>query len=97
MALTYEESAALMRDAIFVERIKVACLQFADYIYGEAPSTPGHTSRLRWSSNTFSAPDAAAAGIAPTVTMDGIVQEQGTAITDTDLQTAVENAVNKML
>jgi hypothetical protein len=97
MTLAYQESATLMRDSVFIDRIKVACLHFAAYIYSEDPATAGHTSRLRWSGNTMAAPDVAASTIAPTVTMDANVQEQGAAIPDAELQTAVEAAVSKLL
>ena len=86
-----------MHDPVFVGRIKVACLNFAAYIYNEAPATPGHTSRLRWSSNTMAGPEGAANAVAPMVTMDPNVQAQGADISDPDLQTAVENAVNKII
>ena len=42
-------------------------------------------------------PDNAAALVAPTVVLDPAVQTDGSAITDTALQSATENAVNKML
>jgi hypothetical protein len=97
MALTYQESADLMKDAVFVSRIKVACLTFADYILGEANTVPAHNTRMRWAQNVMQNPDGTAQNIAPTVVMDPVVQEQGSAITDPDLQTAVETAVNKLL
>jgi hypothetical protein len=97
MALTYEESADLMRDSIFISRIKVACLHFAAYISGEDPTTTAHNTRYRWAINTMNAPDTAAANITPTVVMDPNVQAQGAAILDVDLQTAVETAVNKII
>ena len=39
----------------------------------------------------------AAALVTPTVVMDGQVQLDGAAITDQALQTATENAINKMM
>ena len=97
MTLSYAESADLMRDAAFISRIKVACLNYSAYIYGEASNTVAHSSRLRWATNVAQAPDVAANNIAPTVTMDPVVQEKGAAITDTELQTAVEAAANKII
>ena len=97
MALTYEESAALMLDATFVSRIKVACLIYATYIINEPPDTDAHSARLRGAGNTVAAPDVTARNVAPMVTMDSNVQAQGSAISDADLQTAVETAVNKVL
>jgi hypothetical protein len=97
MSLTYENSADLMRDPIFISRIKVACLKFAAYITDEAPNVPAHNTRLRWAGNTLSAPDVAANAIAPAVVMDQQVQLDGAEITDEALQTVVENSVNRML
>jgi hypothetical protein len=97
MALTYEESADLMKDPVFVNRIKVACLHYADYILGEAISVPAHNTRLRWAQTVTTNPDSVAQQIAPPVVMDAKVQEQGSAITDTDLQSSVETTVNKLL
>ncbi len=97
MALTYEESAALMRDATFISRVKVACLHYADYISNEPTGTPAHVSRLRWASNVFVQPDNVAMQTAPPAVMDGAVQEAGSAITDEALQSAVEGVVNKMM
>lgn len=97
MSLTYEETSSLMNDATFRSRIKVACLIFADYILNETAATTAHNTRVRWATNTMSAPDIAAAAIAPVVVMDPNVQSQGSAISDPDLQTATETALNKMM
>lgn len=95
--MTYEESATLMKDAVFQSRIKVGCLHYADYISDEPANTPAHNTRYRWAQNTMNAPDVTASNIAPTVVMDDKVQTSGAAITDADLQIAVETAVNKLL
>jgi|SRR6187399_3189322 hypothetical protein len=97
MALTYEQSAELMKDPIFIGRVKVACLKFASFIYGEASTVPAHSTRIKWAQQTFNVPDVSAANVTPTTVMDPAVQADGSAITDTALQSAVENAVNKML
>lgn len=97
MALTYEQSAELMSDAIFIGRIKVACLKYADFISLEAASVPAHSSRIKWAQQTFAMPDTSAAAVTPATVMDPAVQTDGSAITDTALQSAVENSVNKML
>jgi hypothetical protein len=95
--LTYEESAALMKDEAFRGRISVACLKFADYIFGETASTPAHSTRIRWAQQAFAAPETAAMQVQPPVVMDPAVQQDGAAITDVNLQSAVENTINKML
>lgn len=97
MALTYEDSAALMNDPAFRGRVKVACLKFATYIMDEAPSVPAHSTRIKWAQQTTANPEVSATQIIPTVVMDGQVQADGAAITDPNLQTAVETSVNKLL
>lgn len=95
--LSYADSAALMKDPLFIDRVKVACLKFATYISGEAASVPGHSSRIRWSQQTMSNPDAVAQSVTPPTVMDAAVQAVGAEIDDAALQTAVENTVNKLL
>ena len=97
MALTYEQSAELMKDVIFIGRIKVACLTYANYIFGEAPTVPAHSSRIKWAQQTFAMPDTSAQQVTPATVMDAAVQEDGSAIADAALQSAVENTINKML
>ena len=95
--MTYEESAALMVDMDFRGRIKVACLTFATYIGGEDPATPAHSTRTKWAQNAMINPDVAAASVQPPTVMDAKVQAAGAAITDADLQSAVETTINKLL
>jgi len=97
MALSYDESATLMRDVSFVGRIKVACLHFATFILDEPSSTAAHNTRYRWAQNTLVDADAVATKVAPAVVMDPQVQTDGSSITDANLQSSVETAVQKML
>jgi len=95
--MTYDESAALMKDPAFIGRVKVACLGYATYIFDEPVTTPAHNSRLRWAQNTMIQPDSVAQGVTPPTVMDTAVQDAGPAIEDAALQSAVENTVNKLL
>lgn len=97
MALTYEQTAALMQDAVFRGRVGVACVNFARYITDEQPSTPAHNTRMKWAQQTLLTPEATVAQVIPTVVTDAAVQAEGSAITDAALQTAVETAVNKLI
>jgi hypothetical protein len=97
MALTYEQSAGLMKDPAFVDRVKVACLKYADFILNEPASTPAHSTRIRWAQTTTTSPDNAAQTLAPPVVMDTQVQQDGAAITDAALQTSVETTVNRLM
>ena len=95
--MTYEESSLLMTDLTFRGRIKVSCLHFATYIFGEDPAAPAHSSRIKWAQSVAASPDMAAGQIQPMVVMDAQVQTDGAAITDAALQTSVETTVNKLL
>ena len=97
MALTYDQSAALMTDMAFRGRIKVACLKFADSIMNEASTVPAHNTRERWAISTMNSPDMTATQVQPPTVMDAAVQEAGSAITDGALQGSVEAVVQKML
>ena len=96
MAMDYIQSAALMIDPVFVDRVKVACLKYAAYILDEPPSTPGHNSRTTWARGAVQNPTGTAQSTAPPVVMDSAVQEQGGEINDTGLQSAVETTLNKL-
>jgi hypothetical protein len=97
MALTYEESAALMTDIDFRGRVKVACLKYADFIMNEPNTTTAHNTRLKWAQAATTQPDLTAAQIQPPVVMDSAVQSDGASIDDPTLQTSVETVVNKLM
>jgi hypothetical protein len=95
--MTYTESAALMTDADFRGRVKVACLTLANSIMIEAATVPSHNARLRWASQCFQMPDQVAAQVQPPTVMDPGVQAAGAAIADAGLQAAVEATINKIM
>ena len=97
MAMSYEESAALMVDLAFRGKVKVACLKYADSITNEASTVPAHSSRLRWAEQCYAQPDMVAAQTQPPTVMDPAVQEAGADITDVALQGSVETVINKMI
>jgi hypothetical protein len=95
MAIDYKATFELMNDVDFDGRTRIACLHFASYIDGEADNVPAHNTRMKWAQATFKNPDVAANTIMPILVMDPKVQAAGAAITDVDLQSAVESSVNK--
>ncbi len=97
MAMTYEQTSALMRDMAFRGRVSVACVHFADYILGEPNDTPAHSTRTKWAQSTLVMPDVAVNQCIATVVNDPKVQESGSQISDVDLQSAVETSINKLL
>jgi hypothetical protein len=97
MPLSYEELGTLMTDFAFRGRVKVAALSYADYILGEAPSVPAHNARVRWANQTYQQPDIEAQKIQNPVCMEPAVKIAGAAVTDPELQTAVEAVVNRLI
>jgi len=95
--LDYNDSALLMNDMEFRGRVKVACLHFATYIQGEPTNIPAHNTRYGWAKTTIQNPDNAAMNVTPAVVQDPNVQSKGKSITDAELQTATETAVNNWL
>lgn len=97
MAIDYATSADLMGDPTFQGRCRIACLRYASYINGEDVSVPAHNTRMRWAQQTISNPDGSVGQIMPVLIWDDAVQASGAAITDPDLQSAVETSVNKFI
>lgn len=91
--MTYTESAALMSNMDFRNRIMVACLTYADYLQG-TPPTLGRNTSLAWAQHVYKLPQSAAGEIQPQVVMDNRVQADGADISDNALQTVVETVVN---
>lgn len=96
--MTYEESAALMIDIPFRNRVKVACLKYASFI-NDQPATAfdARNAFLRWANSCFLNPDQTATQVQPPTVMDTAVQEAGGSISDAGLQTAVETTVKKLI
>lgn len=97
MAISYQDSADLMKDAVFQGRVKVAALRYATSIVIEQPDVPAHNTRVRWAQSMFQNPDQVTYQVTPIVVMDGAVQDAGASITDAALQTATEYAINKII
>lgn len=95
--LTYDQSATLMSDVSFRNRVKVACLTFAKYITGEPSTIAAHNTRVKWAQSCMTNPDMIASQVQPPTVMEDQVQTSGAAITDEALQAAVETAVTKLL
>jgi hypothetical protein len=95
--MTYLESAALMTDADFRNRVKVACLSYASYIQAEPPDTAAHNTRIKWAQQCVVQPDYTASQVQPPTVMDPQVQTDGPEISDAALQEAVETTVNKLI
>lgn len=92
--MTYAESAALMADIPFRDRIMIACLTYADYVQGTPPEL-GKNTALAWAQHVFKMPQSAAGEIQPQIVMDQAVQSAGADITDAALQTVVETVVKE--
>lgn len=101
MAMTQEESAALMRNTDFHGRIQVCCVKYADSIKAANSNAIGHVGLERWADSVFLQPPLIATQLQPPVVMDPGVQTAGVDATgkalvdDVALQGAVEATVNK--
>lgn len=97
---TYLELSALKRNVDFAARVEIAVAKFAVYKMDENPATAGHSLAVKWAQNAVANPSSVAAGILPALTMDWSIQEKAAApetITDAEIQTAVEVAINRVL
>ena len=97
MAIDYAASSALMHDPTFIGRTEIACLKYATYISNEPADVPAHATRMRWAQATVQSSTQSVSQIMPVLIWDDKVQEAGAAITDPDLQIAVETSVNKFI
>jgi hypothetical protein len=87
MALTLSDSAALINDPTFRGRVKVAAVNYAQYLQLQ-PSLSA--SKSRWIQNTMTQPDQAAQQLTPGVVLNPSVQNAGAAVTDADLKAATQ-------
>jgi len=98
-----EDVTFLLNDVFQIDRydnlpgFTDASADVREAILGEAANVPAHNTRTKWAQQTMTMPDGAAGQVAPAVVMDPAVQQDGSAITDSALQSAVENTVNKMI
>jgi hypothetical protein len=95
--LSQEQSAALMSDFTFRGRVKVCCVKYADSIVIASVAVSTHTAAVKWAFRCFQVPDTVAGEVQPGAVMDGKVQSEGSAVTDQDLQSAVEATVGKTI
>lgn len=91
--LNYTQSFTLMNDPDFIGRVQVACLAYAQTILLEPANAPAHNTLLRWATTVFAGPNVVAMQVTPAVTLNPNVQQAGSAITDDDLQAAVQAVV----
>lgn len=90
MALSYQQSSDLMKDPVFIGRVKIACMHYAKY-----------RGKGAWATLVTQSPDVAAANILPVIIMDDNIQNSsvgdGSDVPDATLQGVVETAVNNLL
>lgn len=93
---TYTELRGLINDPTLKDKISVALLIAAEAIRTEDPQTTNHANRVKWAKKVLQDPDGNAddmlrALLAQNASLT-VAQIQG--VTDANLQTAVNNAVN---
>ena len=97
---TYLELNAVKTNTDFKARVDIAVAKFAMYKLDENPATAGHALAVKWAQNALANPGSVAAGILPAVVMDAAIQAKASdpaTITDEEVQSAVEAAVNRVL
>ena len=94
MSMTFEESAALINDSVFRGRVKVAALLYAQYLSLQPANS---NAKMRWLQQMIATPDQTATQLAPPTVMNPNVQQAGAAVTDIDLQAAVQVVADMMM
>lgn len=92
--MTFEESAQLINDQAFRGRVKVAALLYAQYL-SQQPNLGN--AKQTWIRQTMQAPDQAAQLLSPNVVINPNVQQAGAAVTDANLQAAVQYVADAMM
>ena len=90
---TYLEIYALKTDADFRSRVGTALITYATYLLGADPRRPWHEQEVAWARRAASNTDDQIYRIMGFVLGDQKVKDELGAITDPDLQTVVEVAV----
>jgi hypothetical protein len=93
MAMSYEESNALMQDMAFRGRVKVAAVVYAQYL----ALLPATNAQMRWIQTTMSQPDQMAGTLTPPTVMNPDVQAAGPTVSDEVLQAAVQSVANQIM
>src|ERR1019366_575037 len=99
MMLTSNSYAALIAVATnpgFLLRVQLAVVKFAMYILDEAGSVTNHANRKLWAQTAVVGSMGVANTIAPSLVLDNNVSVNLTAITDAQLQAAVENQIQAL-
>lgn len=93
---TYLELRQLYGNGDLLNRIEVACIVAADAIRKEAGSVENHANRLIWAKDTFSQSRHVAEQMLMVLLAanKALTVAQLTGVSDADLQTAVDGAVN---
>lgn len=107
MATRLELSTLASLTTVFVNRITVCVLFYAQFIIGEDTKIQGHVTRSTWAKASILNPQSVAVSIAPLVTIDPVFVGQKSPVGDWgpildampetgagSLQAAVENAIN---
>lgn len=95
---SYIELYQLRDDATFQRRVEFARFYLANYIRNEDPQTPNHESRYAWALNCLNGQlSMPVAQVALLACLDPAVRQDGAAVTDAALQTAVEYLIDVMI
>lgn len=96
MAITYTDVFKLTNDTAFQQRLQVAIWRAATIVRREDVATPSHAQRDVWAKSQLTGPTNNLREVTIRVATFGQVLALGSAVTDNDLQTAVNQIVNDL-
>lgn len=93
---TYAELFDLRSHSALKNRVSVGCIIAAEVIRGEDSGTANHTNRLTWAKAVFENPEHESTRMlwALLAANNTLTVAQLTGVTDANLQTSINNAVN---
>lgn len=94
--MTYAESAALMNDTVFRGRVKVALLNYAQYLSLQL-ATASSNAKMVFIQQTIRNLEVMTQTVVPPTVMNPNVQQDGADISDANLQAAVQAVADLMM
>jgi len=93
---TYTELFGLRSNDDLRNRVSIACIVAAEAIRSESDATTNHANRLKWAKRVFEHPEIESARMlwALLAANKSATVAQITGVSDTNMQTGVDNAVN---
>ena len=94
LTLSLDQEAQLMKDLTFLGRVKAAAITYAQYLTLQPSNS---ASRANWIQATMNQPDMMAQKLVSAVVVNPNVQMAGSAISDPELQAAVQVCADALM